>query len=130
MSGGGSFNSDSEGTTTVSNTQEVITPNVEAGLRQSQHSLVPSNPDTLLRRAECAAALTAAGYPVLKTALDTMVTYGGGPPFRKFGKFALYRWGDALLWAQNRCSPARTTSSEADAQPAKLFRVRRKSETK
>jgi hypothetical protein len=32
------------------------------------------------------------------------------------GRITLYRWGDALAWAESRLSPPRCSSSEADAQ--------------
>ena len=64
----------------------------------------------LLRRVECAKALTGAGFPVSPKTLATMATRGGGPPFHKFGRTVLYRWGEALAWAENRLSaPRRTT---------------------
>jgi hypothetical protein len=68
-------------------------------------------PDTLLSRADTAAALQAAGFKVARSTLNTIACRGGGPPFQKFGKYPLYRWGDALAWAQGRLSaPVRSTS--------------------
>ena len=75
-------------------------------------------PDTLLRRRELAEALRAAGYPVKETTLATQATRGGGPPFRSFGRVPLYRWSDALAWAQGKLSAPRGSTSEADAQEA------------
>ena len=60
-------------------------------------------------------ALTKAGYPIKSKTLATMATRGGGPPYRLFGRRALYRWGDSLQWAQRRLSAPRCTTSEADA---------------
>ena len=76
----------------------------------------PDTPDTLLRRKALAEALTEAGYPVAETTLSTKATRGGGPPFRLFGRIPLYRWGDALAWAEGRMSAPRCSSAEADAQ--------------
>jgi hypothetical protein len=76
--------------------------------------MIPNDLDALLRRNEIAAALTEAGYPTAPATLATKATRGGGPPFRSWGRWPLYRWGDALAWAQNRLSPARTSTSEAD----------------
>lgn len=76
---------------------------------------IPNNHDTLLRRDAVAAALTEAGFPVAKASLATKATRGGGPPFRSFGRTPLYRWGDALAWAQSRLSAPRSNTSEADA---------------
>jgi len=79
-------------------------------------NLVPDDPDTLLTRTATAAALTAAGFPVRPATLATKATRGGGPPYRVFGARPLYRWGDALAWAQSRLSEPRCCTSEADAR--------------
>jgi hypothetical protein len=73
------------------------------------------DPDALLTRDATAAALTAIGFPVAPKTLATKATRGGGPPFRRFGARPLYRWGDALEWAQSRLGPVLTSTSEADA---------------
>jgi hypothetical protein len=70
--------------------------------------------DILLRRREAAASLTAAGYPTAAATLATKATRGGGPPFRLYGRVPLYRWGDALAWAQSRLSSLRHSTSEGD----------------
>jgi hypothetical protein len=72
------------------------------------------DPDTLLRRKACAAALTAAGFPTALATLNTKASRGGGPPFRHFGRVPLYRWADALAWAQSRLGPLVHSTSEAD----------------
>ena len=77
-------------------------------------SAIPENSDALLNRADTAAALTAAGYRVAKGTLATKATRGGGPPYRLFGRIPLYRWGDALAWAQSRLSDPVRNSSEDD----------------
>ena len=59
-------------------------------------------PDMLLKREATARALTAAGYPVAPATLARKACRGGGPPFCVFGRNALYRWQEALDWAQNR----------------------------
>jgi hypothetical protein len=74
---------------------------------------VPTNPNALLRRTPLAEALTELGYPVAPATLATMATRGGGPPFQLFGRIPLYRWGDALAWAQSRLSAPRGSTSEA-----------------
>ncbi len=75
------------------------------------------DPDALLTRDALAAALTETGYPVKAKTLSTKATRGGGPPFRHFGSRVLYRWADALAWAESRMSPPRSSTSEADARP-------------
>jgi hypothetical protein len=77
---------------------------------------IPEDPEKLLRRAETAAALTASGYPTTTGGLETRASRGGGPPFRHWGsRTVLYRWGDALEWAQSRLGPAVRTTSELGA---------------
>ncbi len=77
--------------------------------------MVPENPDALLTRTQTAAALRAAGFPVADKSLATRASRGGGPPYRRFGARVLYRWGDALEWAQARLSAPISSTSEADA---------------
>lgn len=77
---------------------------------------LPTNPDVLLRRRQTAEALTVAGFPITEATLATRATRGGGPPYRSFGRTPLYRWGDALRWAQSRLSPPRSSTSEAELQ--------------
>jgi hypothetical protein len=76
---------------------------------------IPENSDALLTRDQTAAALTAAGFPVKAKTLATKATRGGGPPYRLFGVRPLYRWGDALSWAQSRLSVPISNTSAADA---------------
>jgi hypothetical protein len=76
---------------------------------------VPPNPDALITREQAAKALTAAGFPYAKTTLDTKASRRGGPPYQLYGKRSLYRWGDALAWAQSRLSTPRCSTSEGDA---------------
>ncbi len=80
---------------------------------QTQDS-VPTS--TLLRRNDCARILTSAGFPISPKTLATMVSRGGGPPYHKFGRTVLYRWSDALAWAEARLSPARRSSSEPPSE--------------
>jgi hypothetical protein len=84
---------------------------------------IPDNPDQLLPRDHTAHALTAAGYPIKPKTLATKATRGGGPPYRLFGPRALYRWGDALSWAQSRMSAPRRSSSETDVHSGPLSPV-------
>jgi hypothetical protein len=74
--------------------------------------------DSLLRRRDCAEALTRHGFPVRSATLATMASRGGGPPYRLFGRVPLYRWGDALAWAEARTTAPRRSTSEGDAASA------------
>ncbi len=80
------------------------------------HDPIPDSPEALLTREATAAALTASGFPVKSKTLATKATRGGGPPFMSFCSRVLYRWGDALAWAESRLSAPRRSTSEADAQ--------------
>jgi hypothetical protein len=72
---------------------------------------IPDDEEALLTRRQVAAALTEAGYPVATSSLNTMATRGGSPPFHRFGRRVLYRWGAALKWAEGRLSkPAASTA--------------------
>lgn len=73
-------------------------------------------PDALLTRDQTAAALTNAGYPVKAKTLATKATRGGGPPYRLFGTRPLYRWVDALAWAEARTGLPRVSTSDGEAQ--------------
>jgi len=79
---------------------------------------IPDTTDALLTRARTAEALTEAGFPVRATTLATKATRGGGPPFSKFGLRVLYRWDDALTWAQGRLTAPYCNTSEHDAKAA------------
>ena len=72
------------------------------------------DPDALLRRRALAEALTCAGFPITESTLATKATRGGGPPFRRFGLIPLYRWADALGWAEGRLSPPVRSTAELD----------------
>jgi hypothetical protein len=77
------------------------------------------DPNALLNRNQTAAALKDAGFPTEPKTLATKACRGGGPPYRLFGSRALYRWGDALAWAQDRLSEPRRSTSEADVISAR-----------
>lgn len=71
-------------------------------------------PDALLTREQLSAALGAKGLPIKPKTLATKATRGGGPSYRLFCGRALYRWADALAWAEDTASPPRRSTSEAD----------------
>jgi hypothetical protein len=78
-------------------------------------TFIPQNLDALLTRDQVAVALTAAGFPIKPKTLATKASRGGGPIYRLFGTRPLYRWGDALGWAEGRLATPRRSKSEADA---------------
>jgi hypothetical protein len=75
-------------------------------------TLIPEDPDARLTREALASALTAAGFPVKPATLATKATRGGGPPYQLFGVRPLYRWGDAVAWAESRLSSLHLSTSE------------------
>jgi len=79
---------------------------------------IPIDVETRLTRQQTAAALTEAGFPVSAATLTTKATRGGGPPFSHFGPRVLYRWGDALAWAEARLTAPAATTSEHLARTA------------
>jgi hypothetical protein len=76
------------------------------------YSKVPASPDVRLRRRATAGALTALGFPAAYATLATLATRGGGPPYQVFGRTPLYRWGDALAWAENKLTAPRRSTSD------------------
>ena len=77
-------------------------------------AFIPRDPDTQLRREATAEALTAAGFPTSPTTLATLASRGGGPKFRKYGRYPIYRWGDSLEWARSKLGPVVNSTSELD----------------
>jgi hypothetical protein len=71
--------------------------------------------DTLLRRAEGAEALTELGFQTSAATLSTLAVRGGGPQFRLYGRFPLYRLDDLLVWAASRLTGPVASNSEAAA---------------
>ena len=59
-------------------------------------------PEDRLRRYEAAQVLSDLGYPVTYDSLAALVTRRAGPPYYKFGKFAFYKYGELIAWAEAR----------------------------
>ena len=67
--------------------------------------------DTFLTRPKLAQALNTCGIPCSPKTLASDASRGGGPPYHRFGRIVLYRWGDAVDWAIAKMGqPAATTS--------------------
>lgn len=90
-----------------------MTGTLPATMRPLMNS-IPTNHDALLTRDQTAEALNLNGYPIKAKTLATKASRGGGPPYRLFGNRPLYRWGDALEWAQQRLTVPRRSTSEGD----------------
>jgi hypothetical protein len=82
---------------------------------------IPDDLDALLTRDRTAEALTEAGFPIKAKTLATKATRGGGPPFSKFGLRVLYRWNDALSWAEGRLTAPQCNTSEQDLVRQQAF---------
>jgi hypothetical protein len=97
----------------LANDGEKMDPTEFARIRAPDASM-PNDDNALLRRRATAEALSAIGFPVSDKTLATKATRGGGPPYRLFGRVPLYRWGDALAWAEGRLKPPQCSSSATD----------------
>jgi hypothetical protein len=86
----------------------------ESRNRSFQSSDTP-DAEALLTRARLSEALNRVGFPVSPKTLATKASRGGGPPYALFGRRPLYRWRDALSWAEGRLTAPRCSSSEGDA---------------
>ena len=66
-----------------------------------------------LRRADAARYLREAyGIPCVATTLAKYACIGGGPAFRKAGKFPIYSRGDLDAWANQRLGKRVCSTSE------------------
>jgi hypothetical protein len=72
------------------------------------------NMTRLLRRKEAANYVTAKwGIPLSGQTLAKLAVIGGGPTYRKAGRFPLYEPSDLDEWAQSRLGPKIRSTSEA-----------------
>jgi hypothetical protein len=78
--------------------------------------LDPSKPIRLLRRKEAAQYVQKTwGVPLSPGTLAKLVVVGGGPLYRKAGRFPLYQVEDLDAWAASRLGPKRRSSSDEAA---------------
>ncbi len=74
---------------------------------------------SFLRRADAAIYIrTKYGFPCSKQWLAKLAVIGGGPKFRKAGRFPIYAPADLDEWARRRIGPAVCSTSEADVAAA------------
>jgi hypothetical protein len=79
--------------------------------------------DAWLEREPTAQAMTEIGYRTAPATLATKASRGLGPPYRKYGGRALYRWRDVLAWIDQQSEPGIPTAAErADALMAGITR--------
>jgi hypothetical protein len=66
-----------------------------------------------LRRVEAAAYVTDRyGFPCSRQWLAKLAVVGGGPVFRKAGRYPIYRLDDLDRWAQARIGPVQRSNSD------------------
>jgi hypothetical protein len=68
--------------------------------------------ETFLTRLKVAQAQNACGVPCSPKTLASDASRGGGPPYHRFGRIVLYRWGDVVHWAVAKLGAPAATSSE------------------
>ena len=67
--------------------------------------------DKFLSRTGTAEFLCEQGFPIKASTLECLATRGGGPPYHRFGRRALYDPSEVLAWARDRVSIAAETAS-------------------
>jgi hypothetical protein len=72
--------------------------------------------DTLLTRPQTAKALTDCGVPTAEKTLSTKASRGGGPPYRLYGKIAIYTWGDVVAWVREIMGESASNATERHAR--------------
>lgn len=75
-------------------------------------------PERLFRREEAAEYLQGRGAPITRQALAKMAVIGGGPLFRKLGKFPLYAPGDLDAWITEKLSAPVRSTAELPRRPS------------
>jgi hypothetical protein len=80
---------------------------------QMVQTLSPSGGKRYLRRADAAAYVTDHyGFPCSRQWLAKLAVLGGGPVFRKAGRYPIYSPDDLDRWAQARIGPAQHSTTE------------------
>jgi len=70
-----------------------------------------------LRRSDAAVYITDRyGFPCSRQWLANLAVIGGGPEFRKAGRYPIYAPGDLDRWAQARIGPAQCSTSDDGSQ--------------
>jgi len=67
-----------------------------------------------LSRREASAFLKGIGIDCSPASLATMASRGNGPFYRTFGRRAVYRREDLVVWVESRLSTPRRSTAEAD----------------
>jgi hypothetical protein len=91
----------------------------------TDHSNETRDGKRYLRRAEASAYIVDRyGFPCSRQWLAKLAVVGGGPIFRKAGRYPIYSPEDLDRWAQARIGPTqRSTSDTASISPARTLGV-------
>jgi hypothetical protein len=69
----------------------------------------------LLRRKEAARYLTEVrGLPVAPQTLAKLAVIGGGPAFRKFGRYPVYSPTDLEAWVESKLGPRQRSTGDRE----------------
>jgi hypothetical protein len=93
------------------------------GLQKTRQSVntISLSPLRLLRRGEAANHIQGEwGYPCSPRTLAKYAVVGGGPPFRKAGRFPLYHPDDLDGWVRGKLSDLVTSTSELIKKPESI----------
>jgi hypothetical protein len=84
---------------------------VPAASSQPSMTLGSIPADKRFTRRQLAKALTDCGLPTSEKTLSTKASRGGGPPYQRYGKLAIYTWESSVEWALSEMgAPARSAS--------------------
>jgi hypothetical protein len=92
------------------------TQHVTALVGAQEEGLGTTGSMEVLTRVQAAQILTGWGFPTSPKTLETLVSKGGGPVFRKFGRTVLYTREDLRDWVEKRMGP-RMKSSHVPVSP-------------
>jgi hypothetical protein len=74
---------------------------------------ITAEDNRFLRRCDAAAYVTKTyGFPCSRQWLAKLAVIGGGPIFRKAGRYPIYKPADLDAWAKARIGPARASTSD------------------
>jgi hypothetical protein len=79
-----------------------------------QATALQSNGNRFLRRSDAAAYVTNQyGFPCSRQWLAKLAVMGGGPTFRKAGRYPIYEQAELDGWAQSRMGPPQRSTNDA-----------------
>jgi hypothetical protein len=79
-------------------------------------SPAPGQGKRFLRRAAAAQYVTEHYFPLSQQTLAKLAVIGGGPMFRKAGRYPIYEPPELDAWAQARIGPPQRSTSEVDLE--------------